>query len=180
MDLTNYKGKTSLLGFSIPNLVIYGLIAGILYMMYKTFTSITDRIKKFFGMSSDTDEAISDNNEALLKTIKSNSAVQGQMNNQSRILAENIWTAINAYGYDQHAVFAAFRAIKNGGANQMAAVFQIFGSREISLFPFGSKKGNLIELVKWRLTSEEYNRNLGTNTVRWSVRTLLNWIGTIK
>lgn len=175
MDLTNPNAKTRLFGFSLSNTVIYVLAAVVLFLGFKmtvVFVNLFKKLKRMLGFGSD--ESTEVNQEYITKSMENDPAVKSQLTIGARTIADNIYNAINGFGIDEKALFAAFTSIT--GPNQMKAIYLAYGTRTCGIIPFYNFTGNLIATLKWRLLSYDYNKNLGTQAVQWSIRTKLNWI----
>jgi len=175
MNITNPKAKTSVFGFSVPNVVLYAVLAVVVLLVVKVgniFSNAWRKIKSMLGLGGDEDVQI--NQDEIKKVLEKDVAVQTQMTLGTRQIADNIYNAVNGFGIDDNALYGAFKNIS--GPNQMKAIYLAYGQRTVTIVPFYNFTGNLSAMLRWRLTDSQFNKNLGTSDVKYSIRTLLNWV----
>jgi hypothetical protein len=191
----NYKGKTNILGFNVPNVVLYGVILAIVLFFFGVFKAIKNFISALFnklGLGSDNKDQVDENDKEILKRIEKVPGVKNEINNGNKDKAEALYKAMNGMGTDTKAIYEIFKTIL--GPNQMGAIYKMYGRRNLSImswfsagpaYPvalganlFGGFSGTLTECLKNELSSSELNKNLGTPAVKWGIQTKLNWLNT--
>lgn len=175
MSITNPNAKTTLFGFKISNMLLYAIVIGLVFLVIKVgslFSNIIKKFKRMLGLGGDEDTDI--NQEEINKVLTKDTAVQSQMTVGNRQIADQIYNSVNGFIINDKDLYGAFKKIT--GPNQMKAVYLAYGQRTVTVIPFYNFTGNLVAMLKWRITDSAYNKNIGTNDVRYSIRTLLNWI----
>lgn len=122
------------------------------------------------------DEDTLKNTEQIYKELEKDPGVKTQVNNGSRMIADQIYNAVNGFLFDDEMLYNAFKSIT--GPNHMKAIFLAYGTRTVTIIPFYNFSGDMAAMLCWRLTDAQYNKNLGSDAVRWSIRTKLNWLKT--
>lgn len=175
MSITNPNAKTSVFGFKISNMLLYAIIIAIVFLVVKVgslFANVFRKIKRMLGLGGDEDVDI--NQEEINKVLTKDVAVQSQLTVGNRQIADQIYNSVNGFIINDNDLYSAFKKIT--GPNQMKAVYLAYGQRTVTIIPFYNFTGNLVAMLKWRLTDSAFNKNIGTDNVRYSIRTLLNWI----
>jgi len=175
MSITKPNSKTKVFGFRISNTLLYIIVAALIFVAIKVgslFANVFRKIKRMLGLGGDEDIDI--NQEEINKVLTKDTAVQSQLTVGNRQIADQIFNSVNGFIINDNDLYGAFKKIT--GPNQMKAVYLAYGQRTVTIIPFYNFTGNLVAMLKWRLTDSAFNKNIGTNDVRYSIRTLLNWI----
>jgi hypothetical protein len=191
----NYKGKTNILGFNVPNVILYGVILAVILFFFGVFKAIKNFISALFnklGLGSDNKDQVEENDKEILRKIEKVPGVKNEINTGNKDKAEALLKAMNGMGTDSKGIYQIFKTIL--GPNQMGAIYKMYGRRNLSIMPwfgagpaypvalganlFGGFSGTLTECLKNELSNSELNKNLGTPTVKWGIQTKLNWLNT--
>ena len=189
----NYKEKTNILGFNIPNVAIYGVIIAIVLFFFGVFKAVKNFISALFsklGLSSSNKDQTAENNKVIDNQFKNDKAVSALMTNGNKDKAEALFKAMDGIGTNSKAIFTIFQGIKT--EKEMKAIYLMFGVRTLNVLPWysfgpaypvamganlwGGFTGTLTECLKNELSNSEMNKNLGTESVRYGVQTKLNWL----
>lgn len=175
MSITNPNANTRLFGFSIPNILMYVILAAVIFIFIKMGSivgGIIDRIKKMFGFSGE--DAQADNQKEITNSLTKDPAVKLELNTGNRNKAEALYNALDGFGYDLDAIYSIFRSIT--GPNQLKAIYVAFGTRTVGP-PLFNVTGDLAACLKARMWDYQYTKNIGTKTNPYSIKDKIDqWI----
>lgn len=168
MSFTNPNAKTNVLGLTVPNVVLYGVIALVVLFVFGLWKGIRNIFRKVTGVFSD-DQA-QDILEDTIKSISNLKDVQYQMTATNQRKAAELLEAMQGPGTDEKKIAEVFMSIT--GANQFGAVYTFFGIKQLDVTPIylrwipsamiaqmgGSYKGDLIGCLKSELSTAELNK----------------------
>lgn len=171
MAITNPNHKTNLFGFNIPNLLLYGLIALILFVFFSLWKGIKNTFNNVFGsdgasglFGQSSANQISSN---LLDRLKKNDTVKANMTAANEAKAAKLLEAMQGAGTDEKTIKQIFDTIT--GQGQFAAIYCLYGIRKLTVVPSflsflpavlfangtGGYEGDLIGALKSELSDSD-------------------------
>lgn len=171
MAITNPNHKTNLFGFNIPNLLLYGLIALVIFVFFSLWKGIKNTFSSIFGSDSGTGIfGQSSGNQivtSLLDRLKKSDMVKSNMTAENQNKAAKLLDAMQGMGTNVKAIKSIFDSIT--GQGQFAAIYSFYGIRKLTLMPSflsflppvivsniaGGYEGDLIGALKSELSASD-------------------------
>lgn len=194
MAITNPNHRTTLFGYTIPNLILYIIIILLIYFFWSIYKALRNVFRNIFGggigsglVDSFTGSFKKDNTSkavtlSIFDKLKSIPSVSSQLTMDMQSKANQLFTAMDGSGTDEKAIFKIFDTIT--GPNQFAGLYISYGWRRLNalgglfkVFPTAwlinmgvDYEGDLIGALKSELSKSDLDKaNKGGLSIRYKL-----------